>query len=59
LYPWIGRATTRAIGIKEDIKEEFTLLIGGTEFLVSFTHLGEKEEKESFTEGDIISICGL
>lgn len=30
--------------------------IGGTEFLVSFTHLGEKEEKESFTEGGIIFI---
>ena len=29
--------------------------IGGTEFLVSFTHLG-KEEKESFTEGGIIFI---
>lgn len=30
--------------------------IGGTEFLVSFTHLGDKEEKESFTEGGIIFI---
>ena len=30
--------------------------IGGTEFLVSFTHLGEKEEKESFTEGGIIFV---
>lgn len=29
--------------------------IGGSEFLVSFTHLG-KEEKESFTEGGIIFI---
>jgi HSP90 family molecular chaperone len=45
--------------IKTLLKDEHRIVkkvkIGGSEFLVSFTHLGN-EEKESFTEGGIIYI---